>query len=734
MDETKALLQRVQERFRHCRTVEKDNRDAAEKDIDFAFGRDSQWDEKLRKQREDEQRPVLEFNQCPQFVRSISNDARQNKPAIKVRPADDKADDKTADVFAGLIRAIENDSNAQQIYVTAHEHAVAGGFAFWRIVTEYEAPNSFLQKLVIKPVKNHFAAYLDPDHAEPDGCDAMYGFVCDTMPIAEFKRKWPKAEAVNFESEEMRDWTFDSEHVVIADYYERTYEKRELIQLTNGQTAWRDEIEKDPAKVPAGVQIAMGADGKPVVRTAEVPRVRWYKVTGAAKLEEFEWAGEYIPLVELLGEATVIRGERVLKGLIANAKDAQKMYNYMMTTGAELTGLSPKAPWVGAVGSFETDPNWTTANSVSHPYLEYDQVQGAPPPQRTNNATGAAELIGAAQAYKQDLKSTIGVYDPSLGNKSNETSGRAIMAREAQGDAVTYHFRDNLAMAIRYTGRILVDLIPKIYDSQRLVRLMNEDGKEEAVTINRPIIGPEGVSKVENNLRSGRYEVIVDVGPSFQTRRMESAQSMTEFLQVIGPQAAPLIADKIARNMDWPNADEVADRLGAMLPPQIQQMEAQQGMEGVPPAVMQQIAGMQQQMQQAMQQMQQMQAMGQQMQQALAAKDQELAALKASKDNELRKAALEARKLDIEEQRLGIEAQRMQQEATQPPMLSAPTGPEEMPEREEGGESQLAASVVQLSQAVMAMLQTVSAPRKTVIEYDGQGNPVASVSVPVTVQ
>jgi hypothetical protein len=323
-------------------------------------------------------------------------------------------------------------------------------------------------------------------------------------------------------------------------------------------------------------------------------RVKSHKVTqhfmsGAEILESKDWPGRYIPIVPVYGDEFDVQGKRYFRSLIHNAKDAQRTFNYWRTTGAELIALAPKVPFIGPKGAFDSDiTRWQTANTQSHSFLEYDPVPAAGnvPPQRQPLDTGpAAGALQEALNASDDIKAIVGMYDASLGARSNETSGKAIMARQREGDISTFHFIDNMARAIRHTGRILIDLIPHVYDTERIVRVIGEDGKQEAKQINapyqvqdpktgQPVVDETGKAiEALHDLTAGKYDLTVTTGPSFTTRREEAAASMTEALRAY-PQGAPVIVPELAKNLDWPGADDIAEKLEKMnsgqIPPEIQ--------------------------------------------------------------------------------------------------------------------------------------------------------------------
>jgi hypothetical protein len=592
------ILDEAKERFRLSHDAESENRQDALDDLKFArLG--EQWPEKYRREREDEGRPCLTINRLPAFARQIINDARQNKPAIKVRPADSGADVKTADIYNGLIRNIEQSSNADVAYDTALESAVYGGFGYFRIKTDYAHDDTFDLDICIERVANPFTVYGDPNSQAADASDWRFGFVTDLVPKVEFQAKYGKNAATldwSSDGDERDELWSEEESVRVAEYWQRDETKRLIVALSNGQILDAKQYQENRELWDASQIVVVGE------RETKSFRVTHYILTGAEVLETTEWAGRYIPIVPVYGDEVNIEGKRYFRSLVRDVRDPQMMFNFWRTAATELVALAPKAPFIGPVGAFDSDMGkWQTAHVKSHPFIEYD---GPLAPQRQAFAGVPAGALQEALNASDDMKSILGIYDASLGARSNETSGRAILARQREGDVSTFHFIDNLSRAIKYAGRVLIDLIPAVYDKPRMVRVLGEDGKPDVVQIN----APDEKGQVYE-LARGKYDLVVEAGPSFTTKREEAATFLLETMRA-NPQTAPLLMDVVARNQDFPEADKVARRFQAMLPPQIQQAESQ-GEEPDAGALMGQLSQAQQQIQQMGQQMQ---AMGQEIQ------------------------------------------------------------------------------------------------------------------------
>ncbi len=525
-------------------------------------------------------RPTLTINKLPQHVRQVTNDQRQNRPSGKVIPADDNADPEVAEIYNGMVRHIEYISDADVAYDTACENQVSYGEGYIRILTEYCDDDTFDQDIKIGRIRNSFSVYMDPTIQDPCGADAKWCFVTEDLQRADYERMFPNASPIStLQSQGVGDQSIsvwiNQDTVRIAEYYYIEYEKATLHLYPGNITAFEGSPEAKQMK-------QMGI--KPIrTRQVDVKRVKWCKTNGYEMLEENDWAGKYIPIVRVVGNEFEVDGKLYVSGLVRNAKDAQRMYNYWTSQEAEMLALAPKAPFIGYGGQFEGyEMQWKTANTQNWPYLEVnpDVTDGAgavlPLPQRAAPPLPQTGLIQAKMGASDDIKSTTGQYDTSLGATSNERSGKAILARERQSDTGTYHYVDNLARAVRYVTRQLVDLIPKIYDTQRVARVIGLDGETDMAKLDPTQQEPVREIRDQNNIvidkiynpSVGKYDVVVTTGPSYMTKRQEALDAMGMILQS-NPQLWQVAGDLFIKNMDWPGAQEMAARFAKIIDPKI---------------------------------------------------------------------------------------------------------------------------------------------------------------------
>ena len=525
-------------------------------------------------------RPCLTINKLPQHVHQITNDQRQNRPSVKVIPVDDNADVEVAEIFNGMIRHIEYISDADVAYDTACENQVAYGEGYIRILTEYCDDNTFDQDIKIARVRNSFSVYMDPLIQDPCGSDAEWCFITEDLSQDEYHRLFPNAsplstlETLGIGDQNLSQW-LNTNTIRIAEYFYCEYDRKTLNLYPGNVTAFQGTPEDKELRA---------VYGKPKKsRQAEIKKIKWCKINGYEILEEQEWAGSCIPVVRVIGNEYEVEGRIYISGLVRNAKDAQRMYNYWTSQEAEMLALAPKAPFIGYGGQFEGyESQWKTANTNNWPYLEVNpdvtDGQGAvlPLPQRAQPPMASSGLMNAKLGASEDIKSATGQYNASLGQQSNERSGRAILARQREGDVGTYHYQDNLARAVRYVGRQLVDIIPKIYDTQRISRIIGLDGETKMVKIDP--MQAEPVRKIQNqdgividkiyNPSVGKYDVVVATGPGYATKRQEALEAMAQLLQG-NPQLWTVAGDLFVKNMDWPGAQEMAKRFAKTIDPKL---------------------------------------------------------------------------------------------------------------------------------------------------------------------
>jgi hypothetical protein len=646
--EEQEILETAKKRYNggytHWHTFFEENRDV------LRFIEGDQWTDSLRNSREAAGLPVLTSNLIGSFLRQITNESRQNTPAIQIDPKDNDASKETAEVYADLIRAIEQQSNASFAYDNAVWYAAATGLGFLRVRSERK-PMEFVQNLVIEPINDPETVIMDPMHKALDASDAEWCFIISKLTKDEYNRQFQNSKlklmndqtafsAATSSNNKANQWVSENE-IIIAEYYWKEYTPVTLYKLFDTTTGEEHITMEKPTKEELDNQLVIITDQLPTVKI----EVKWAKINDVEILEETTWPGTQIPVVAVKGEEMWIAGERKLKGAVKDAIDTQRSFNYFNSQQAELVTMAPKAPWVGTPEQFANfEQDYANANTSSIAYLKYNAVskdgQLLPAPQRqTVEVPIQAAMQQCAQA-KDNLKSIFGIFDASLGAQGNETSGVAIMSRQQQSHTSNYHYYDNLTKAIQQIGNILVETIPVFYADERSVQVIKRNGDSATMSING--------EQDKHNLTVGNYGVVVETGPSYATKRQEAVESMMA-LGGVYPQAMPLIADIMVTNADWPEAKKVAARLALMLPPQIQQAEAA-GKDGVDHEQQAQMAIAQ--LQQVNQQLQQADQVIQQGHQEITNLTEEIKTLKTKSAVEMEKATMDK---DLKEKQMRLD-------------------------------------------------------------------------------
>ncbi len=563
------------------------NRAEALSDLKFAAG--DQWPVEIQNSRNLEARPCLTINKVDAYCRQVENQQRQQRPRIKVHPVNDEADYKIAQIIQGIVRHVEVNSNADTAYDTAFSNAVRMGWGYWRINTDYVREDSFDQEIFIEPIDSPFTVYFDPNSVLPDGSDANYCLITTVLDKKIFRDMYPDADdGANFQQRSTGDSTaawVTKEDIRLAEYFYFEREKARLFLLSDGSTMFADGEDFEQRVAAAGLMVVSSRESYRKV-------LKWIKCTAMEVLEERTLPNRYIPVVPCYGAQVVVDGKRKKYGLVRFAKDPQRMYNFWRTSMTESVALAPKAKWLLAEGQDEGHENeWALANIKSTPVLRYKQtdIEGrqAPVPTRIQPEPPPDGIMTSAAAIASDLQMVIGILDPNQ-LPSGNISGKAIQGQQSQVDLNNFHFYDNLTRSLKHTGRIILDLIPHIYDTQRVMRIIGDDGQPDLVTVNQMA----ATGEILNNITVGQYDVIMDAGPGYLSRRQAAVDSMAP-LMTTNAELFKIAGDLFFRNLDFPGADTIADRLAAMNP--LANVDTK---SDIPPEAQMQIAASQEQIKQ----------------------------------------------------------------------------------------------------------------------------------------
>ena len=599
-DDESGVIDAAKDFLRFCTDDDSNNRVEALEDLKFAGG--DQWPVEIQNSRLLESRPYLTINKVDAYCRQIENQQRQQRPRMKAHGMNTESDEKVAEVITGILRHIENQSDADAAYDNAFSYAVRMGWGYWRVIHDYPNPKSMYQELYIKRIENPFMVYFDPNSTEPDGSDAERCLITEVISKETFRKMYPGADDgggfnARGTGDSQSEW-ITKEDIRIAEYFYTVRTRTKLLLLSDGTTCYESEKPSEAEMLEKDIYVVS-------VRETIKKQIKWAKLTGMQVLEERDWAGKYIPVIPVYGQQLIVDSKRKKFGLTRMAKDPQRMYNFWSTALTESVALAPKAKFLLAEGQDEGhEMEWNQANIKSMPVLRYKQTDSegrmAPTPTRIQPEPPPAGIVTALEGLNADLMAVVGIYDPSQLPNGNQ-SGKAINGMQQQTDMTNFHYYDNLTRSIRQCGRVCLDLIPYVYSEERVLRIIGVDGKGELTPINTKTVDENGVEKVLNDVTVGEYDIVMETGPGYASRRQESLEQLLQILPA-DPDLMKQAGDLIFRSMDFHGADIIADRLAAAnplaqiddkseVPPQAQMM-IKQGQQQIQ-ALQQQIQAMQ---------------------------------------------------------------------------------------------------------------------------------------------
>ncbi len=610
------IVNEAKKRYKRCEEWESSARENYLYDLKFVEGDSSnlfQWPDGIARSRSQVDRPCLTVNKTKKHCLQIINDARQNESSIQIRAVGSGASEEAAEIREGIIRHIEYQSNAQAAYACATDTQVKGGIGYYRVTTDYADEDSFDQEIYIRRVSDPLSIYIDPDIMEFDGSDMRFAFVSKDMSLDDYELNYGKSEE-GHNSSPLGTGTGDGweneDHIRVCEYYRRIETKDKLHELSNGETiresTVNDANDDDTFPTNDGLEVAQQNGMVTQSREILVPKIEWFLIAGSKIVDRNIWPGKYIPICRVVGEETVIDKKLDRKGHTRALIDPQRIYNYWTSSAVEFVALQGKTPYIASSESIEDyEDEWKSANQDNLAVLPYNATDDAgnklEPPRRADPPQMAPAYISGLQIAKDEMMMASGQYEANMGQRSNEVSGKAVQERQRQGDNSTYHFIDHQSQAVRYCGRIINDLIPHIYDTARVIKILAVDGTQRTIQIDpnqqQSHIQHQDPDDDENfnpqeitasfNPNVGKYDVIVDIGPSFASARQDTFNALTQIIQS-DPALMQVAGDLMMKNAPFPEADEIAKRLRNMVPKQalgqapdpqigqLQQMLAQQ--------------------------------------------------------------------------------------------------------------------------------------------------------------
>ena len=702
-EESGSVVEVAKKRYQRAKDFYEPSRQLAIADTQFVMGDSDngyQWPLQVYRDRANiAKKPCLTVNVTAQHCNQVMNNIRQNRPSARVLPVDDFSDKDTATILGGMLRSIQAVSNAETAHDIAAEHALYGGEGYWRVITEFESFDSFDQVVRIKSITNPLLVFIDPDAKEPDRSDAKWGFVFEDISKAQAKEEHPDLEPSSWAEDGPTGWV-NQDQVRRAEYFWCEFHDDTVFLLSDGTTILQSELEQNNVKVEGD---ALTIEGVPVPnlsvvykRATKRKQWKWCKLIGGEEkpVEERDWPGQYLPIITVLGKEVNVNGEIIRKGMVRDLKDPARMVNYSFSAAVETIALQTKTPFMTAVEAIEGyEDIWAAANLENRSYLPWNAFdengKPIPQPQRVAPAQMPTAQVQMLQIATDQMRAASGQQNANFGIKSEAQSGIGIERLKVQGEAATFHFPDNLVRGLKYEAKVILDLIPRVYETRRVIRILGLDGKEDAAMLDPSM--QQSYAEVEGKVEKifnpgvGKYDVAIDTGPSFQTQRQEAAAHLTELAKAYPP-LMQLAGDQIMRSLDIPNGmgDAIADRLERAVPPELKD-DKEKGK--IPPEAQAIIQQQQQQMgamQEALSQFQQ--EKGQYQQKLLGAE-----AARQKAEIEAKKAAAElaiTKAVDSAQQQVASARQEVEGHAA------------EVNEKEESGEY-LTQAIAPLADAVM---------------------------------
>lgn len=598
------IVGEAKDRFQKAQDAYGANRVLAIADTQFVLGDSDngyQWPEDIRRVRQMEKKPCLTVNVTAQHCNQIINNIRQNRPQCKVLPGDARASKKAAEIYAGMIRGIQAANHADVAHDTAAEHAIYGGEGYWVISTDYESPTSFNQTIKILAVENPQLVFIDP-FCGMNKLKAQWGFLFEDISKEEAKRLYGKGgiDPSTWANGTARGW-FSDNTVRVAKYYYCEHIEDTLYLLGDGTTVLKSDLmakegEEAVKQVESMADLFEQQTGGTAKR--QTTRVQWKfcKLVGGhdEPVEPKDWPGSYLPIIQVVGKEVNVNGEIIRKGVVRDLKDPARMVNYSYTGAIETVALQNKIPYIAAQEAIEGhEDEWKGANHSTASVLTFnafdDDGKPIPVPKRQEPAVMPAAQVNLLQLSTEQMRAASGQQNSNFGIKSEAASGVGIQRLKVQGETATFHFPDNLARALHDEAVVIIDLIPKVIDIKSVVQLLGIDGKHDRAVLDPDMSGAYAEYTADDvkqafNPNVGKYDVVIDTGPSYQTQRQEGADRMME-LAGRNPQLMQIAGDIVMQAMDFPFADKLAERLRKALPANLQDHDGQQPQ--IPPQVQQ---------------------------------------------------------------------------------------------------------------------------------------------------
>ena len=577
------IVEEAQKRFRRAAEWESQARNQWRYDMWFNYGdntNNAQWDEAVFNTRKSAKRPSQTVNRVIKYTGHVINDMLQNKASIEIRAVGNGASHDSAEIMEGVVRHIEYISNAQDAYKQAGHDQIISGMGYWRLETDYLDSDSFDQEIYIKQISDALSVYCDIDVPRNSASAGKWAFIFSDVDREVIEKEYPDIQiastpVINDDEQDYRHIWAGEKRVRVVEYFRIIDEPDTLHVLSDGSFM----KESDSADVRSLRRLSVKQ------RDIKTPKVEWFKIAGYEILEERELVGKYIPIVRVPGIETCIDGQLDRRGLLRDMIGPQQSLNWYTSGGIEYVAMQTKSSWTAPAESIEGyETYWNTANQVNHAVLPYkafdDEGNALPPPQRVDPPAYPQAFAEGRQGAIADMQLTSGITEAQMGDPGNERSGKGIDARQRAAANSTYNYPERFTNALTHTGIIIVGMLPHIYDTPRVMKILAIDGKESTIQIDpshpqahSPVQGlddesmsPEQVAAIFNP-SVGQYDVVASVGPNYETRRQAGFEALGDIIAQ-NEGLAPNYMDLWAGLGDFEYSDQVAERAKNLLPPQ----------------------------------------------------------------------------------------------------------------------------------------------------------------------
>ncbi len=632
------IIAEARERWQRCDEHEEKQRKRILAAKEFRAG--NQWDPDILAARQGKNaiqgvaaeppKPCLTMDRLSQPVRQVSNQIKTSNFSISVTPNGHGADDDTAAIIKGFLRRTQNKAKDEKPIEWAAEDAIVGGLGWFRLRTDYVDSNPdpdagievFDQEPVIERIPNNLSVYDDPSAVKPTRIDSLYRFITEDIAKEEFKKRWPWADTRGLDDfmasgdKKMASWV-TQDIIRIAEYWRVTHEYELWVALADGSTRQLPyKHGKERLKVPDDV------DGVQVEAHRVIPRpkVEGKKINAIQVLEELPWTGSWIPTIPILGEEMNVDGDIILRGMISEAMDAQRMVNWTYSEGISILSLATKSDMMvpaDAVANYADI--WKTRNTQNHGYMPYDQYDASGrqlnEPVRTQgepaNLQAAVEMMRISE---DGIKAITGYYDSGLGATDNRTlSGRAKQAEIQQSELGAANYGAGVMMALVCLDNMIVEILPKITRPGQVLHILGADDKTDKVIVGQHFkkeggevipLTPEEAQSLGPGVAQffdpgkGRYAITAKIEKGSATKREEGAAALGELIPHLPPEMAAVATPDYVEQLDFEGSHGIAEKLRRALPPQLQD-KPEDG--SIPPQVQAQMQALTGQLQEAQQ-------------------------------------------------------------------------------------------------------------------------------------